>query len=242
MSDDNSIAVDQTTNDTTVASQPEATPATPTSTPQSQPTETTTEANPTGNNPEQDQSQDADASADGLLDVKDEDASGEKAEGEEKKEAEKPSQLGAPEEGYKFEGMDPSNVALKAFTDAAKELDLSQDSANLVMSKSLGGIQQYMSHQRAELSKQSMMSDALGLKDATTRTQIQNFYSRYFGKYPELRAKIKSVNLDVDPQFLGVLKHMSAEMSEGSFVNGQRGEGSQEDDFRRMFPNTKMNR
>lgn len=254
----NSATVDQNTNDTTPATQsPNASVATPANPAQTVPPnvdlkstsgeQTGQATSPTdGKSGEQGQEGDNDASKqiDSLLDDNGEkkEGEGEPKEGDDKKEVEKPSQLGAPEDGYKFEGMNPAEPAVQAFSQAAKELDLSQDSANLLMAKSLDGIKSQMAHQRNELVKQCMQDEALGLRDATSRRQIQQTYARYFGDKPELRAKIKSLNLDVDPQFLSVMKKISSEMSEGSFVNGQRGGESADDDFRKLYPNTRMNR
>ena len=64
----------------------------------------------------------------------------------------------------------------------------------------------------------------------------------YFGDKPQLRAKLKAVNLDVDPEFIGVMKRIAGDMSEGTFVEGQRNAKPSQDDFRSLYPNTHMNR
>lgn len=240
--------VDQMTNDTTASPAPNqgTAPVAPSSDTSAQVTQTEpSKTLPTDDKSVQQGEGNSDASQiDTLLDDKGQEPKegDEPKDGEEKKDGEKPSQLGAPEDGYKFEGVNPVGPAIEAFTNAAKELDLSQDSANLVLSKSLEGIKSQMAHQRNELVKQCMQDEALGLRDASSRSEIQKTYARYFGDKPELRAKLKSLNLDVDPQFLGVLKKISGEMSEGSFVNGQRDAGGRSDDFRSLYPNTRMNR
>lgn len=231
--------VDQSTNDTTaVPVQETATAETQTATqPVTQTQEAPKESAP--NAETQQQEGQGSGQIDSLLEGEEEP----KTEGEEStKEEVKPSVLGAPEEGYKFATDNPTNVALGAFSEVAKELDLSEDSASLIMQRSMDGIQKQIAQQRAELVKQSMADATLGLTDASVKRDVRSAYARYFGDKPQLRAKLKAVNLDVDPEFIGVMKRIAGDMSEGTFVEGQRSAKPSQDDFRSLFPNTNMNR
>lgn len=234
-----SINVDQSTNDTTAVPVKEtATAETQTDTqPVAQPQEAPKEPIPKEATPQQEGQ--GDGQVDSLLEGDDEP----KAEGDDGKQEEtKPSVLGAPEQGYKFATDNPTNVALGAFGEVAKELDLSEDSASLIMQRSMDGIQKQIAQQRVELVKQSMADTTLGLADASVKRDVRSAYARYFGDKPQLRAKLKAVNLDVDPEFIGVMKRIAGDMSEGTFVEGQRNAKPSQDDFRSLYPNTHMNR
>lgn len=201
------------------------------------PTGTTTQLNPADNASAQKDSQAAAKETDSLLDApQDEPNKGEPNQGEEN------PVLGAPEDGYQFEGTDMTDAAVGAFANVAKELNLSQESASKIFSTSLAGMKEQMLKQRADLYQQSVTNKELGLDDAVARQAVQQTYRRFFGDKPSLQAKIRAVNLDVDPEFIGVMKRISAELSEGTFVNGQRQGATDKSDFRTLFPNTKMNR
>lgn len=167
-----------------------------------------------------------------------------KPEGEEGKEGdeEKPSVLGAPEEGYQFEGFNPADAGVQAFSEVAKELDLSQDSANKLMAQTMAGIQAQLAKQRAELRQQALSDKELGFTDPAVVNRTNAVFGKYFAGKPQLMAKIRAFNLDVDPDFIGVMKQLGADMSEGTFVQGKKGAvDTGVEDYRKLYPNTRMN-
>ena len=210
--------------------QPPATPpATDPKAPDSQPAANADEG---GQKPAEDQ--------DGLLKGTDP----QKPEGEEGKEGneEKPSVLGAPEEGYQFEGFNPADAGVQAFSEVAKELDLSQDSANKLMAQTMAGIQAQLAKQRAELRQQALSDKELGFTDPAVVNRTNAVFGKYFAGKPQLMAKIRAFNLDVDPDFIGVMKQLGADMSEGTFVQGKKGAvDTGVEDYRKLYPNTRMN-
>lgn len=167
-----------------------------------------------------------------------------KPEGEEGKEGEedKPSVLGAPEEGYQFEGFNPADAGVQAFSEVAKELDLSQDSANKLMAQTMAGIQAQLARQRAELRQQALSNKELGFTDPAVVNRTNAVFGKYFAGKPQLMVKIRAFNLDVDPDFIGVMKQLGADMSEGTFVQGKKGAvDTGAEDYRKLYPNTRMN-
>lgn len=176
----------------------------------------------------------------GLLSADEEDKGAEEEAGDD--EGEKPSVLGAPEDGYKFEGYDPANAGVAAFSEAAKDLDLSQDSARALMDKTMTGMREELQRQRVALKQQALSSKELGFNDVKVQNMANGAFGRYFGgpANAALRAKLRAFNLDVDPDFLGAMKRIGADMSEGGYVQGKRA-GQRTESYRSMFPNTKMN-
>lgn len=165
------------------------------------------------------------------------------AEGEEQTEGkeEEPSILGAPEE-YAFDGVDASDLGIRGFSEVAKELNLSQEAATTIMERSMAGMREQLAKQRAELRKEAMASKELDFSNPEVANQTQSAFKRYFADKPRLQAKLRAFNLDVDPDFVGVIKRIGADMAEGSFVQGVRGHESQTAgiDYRKLYPNTKM--
>lgn len=229
-------------NPAAAAAQPDAAPA---AAPQDQPPATppatdpkAPDSQPAANAGEGDQKPAEDQ--DGLLKGTD----SQKPEGEEGKEGdeEKPSVLGAPEEGYQFEGFNPADAGVQAFSEVAKELDLSQDSANKLMAQTMAGIQAQLAKQRAELRQQALSDKELGFTDPAVVNRTNAVFGKYFAGKPQLMAKIRAFNLDVDPDFIGVMKQLGADMSEGTFVQGKKGAvDTGVEDYRKLYPNTRMN-
>lgn len=229
-------------NPAAAAAQPDAVPA---AAPQDQPPATpptaapkAPDSQPAANAGEGDQKPAEDQ--DGLLKGTDP----QKPEGEEGKEGaeEKPSVLGAPEEGYQFEGFNPADAGVQAFSEAAKELDLSQDSANKLMAQTMAGIQAQLAKQRAELRQQALSDKELGFTDPAVVNRTNAVFGKYFAGKPQLMAKIRAFNLDVDPDFISVMKQLGADMSEGTFVQGKKGAvDTGAEDYRKLYPNTRMN-
>ena len=229
-------------NPAAAAAQPDAAPA---AAPQDQPPATppatdpkAPDSQPAANAGEGDQKPAEDQ--DGLLKGPDP----QKPEGEEGKEGDegKPSVLGAPEEGYQFEGFNPADAGVQAFSEVAKELDLSQDSANKLMAQTMAGIQAQLAKQRAELRQQALSDKELGFTDPAVVNRTNAVFGKYFAGKPQLMAKIRAFNLDVDPDFIGVMKQLGADMSEGTFVQGKKGAvDTGVEDYRKLYPNTRMN-
>ena len=232
------INTDQSTNDP-VATPNGGAPATPTpATEPAQQTEPQGQATPPAAEPPKQEGQEPKSDTKvSLLDEGDkEPKEGESEEGEE------PSVLGAPEEGYQFEGYDPANAGIQAFSKVAQELNLSQESANKIMSQSLAGLKESQEKDRADCVRRSLEDKELGLSDPANVQQVRATFAKYFGDKPQLRAKLRAINLDVDPDFIGVFKRIGSELSEGTFVEGQRQATADQNDYRALYPNTKMNR
>lgn len=232
------INTDQSTNDP-VATPNGGAPATPTpATEPAQQTEPQGQATPPAQEAPKQEGQEPNSDTKvSLLDEGDK----EPKEGE-PKEGEEPSVLGAPEGGYQFEGYDPANAGIQAFSKVAQELNLSQESANKIMSQSLAGLKESQEKDRADCVRRSLEDKELGLSDPVNVQQVRATFARYFGDKPQLRAKLRAMNLDVDPDFIGVFKRIGSELSEGSFVEGQRQATADQNDYRALYPNTKMNR
>lgn len=234
------INTEQTTNVPVATPQTGAAPATQTPATESAPqTESQTQATPPAQEAPKQEGQEP--NSDTKVSLLDE---GEKEpkEGEEGKEEEEPSVLGAPEEGYKFEGYDPANAGIQAFSKVAQELNLSQESASKIMSQSLAGLKETQEKDRADCVRRSLEDKELGLSDPANVQQVRATFAKYFGDKPQLRAKLRAINLDVDPDFIGVFKRIGSELSEGTFVEGQRQATADQNDYRALYPNTKMNR
>lgn len=236
-----SINTDQSTNDpvATPAGGAPATQAPATEPADQQQTEPQTQATSPAQEPKQQEGQGP--SSDTKVSLLD-DGDKEPKEGDEPKEGEEPSVLGAPEDGYRFEGYDPANAGIQAFSKVAQELNLSQESASKIMSQSLAGLKESQAKDRADCVRRSLESKELGLNDPANVQQVRATFAKYFGDKPQLRAKLKALNLDVDPDFIGVFKRIGSELSEGSFVEGQRQAAVDQNDYRSLYPNTKMNR
>lgn len=234
------INTEQTTNVPVATPQTGAAPATQTPATESAPqTESQTQATPPAQEAPKQEGQEPNSDTKvSLLDEGDK----EPKEGEEGKEEEEPSVLGAPEEGYKFEGYDPANAGIQAFSKVAQELNLSQESASKIMSQSLAGLKETQEKDRADCVRRSLEDKELGLSDPANVQQVRATFAKYFGDKPQLRAKLRALNLDVDPDFIGVFKRIGSELSEGTFVEGQRQATADQNDYRALYPNTKMNR
>lgn len=233
------INTEQTTNVPVATPQTGAAPATQTPATESAPqTESQTQATPPAQEAPKQKGQEPNSDTKvSLLDEGDK----EPKEGE-PKEGEEPSVLGAPEEGYQFEGYDPANAGIQAFSKVAQELNLSQESANKIMSQSLAGLKESQEKDRADCVRRSLEDKELGLSDPANVQQVRATFAKYFGDKPQLRAKLRAINLDVDPDFIGVFKRIGSELSEGTFVEGQRQATADQNDYRALYPNTKMNR
>lgn len=234
------INTEQTTNVPVATPQTGVAPATQTPATESAPqTESQTQATPPAQEAPKQEGQEPNSDTKvSLLDEGDK----EPKEGEEGKEEEEPSVLGAPEEGYKFEGYDPANAGIQAFSKVAQELNLSQESASKIMSQSLAGLKESQEKDRADCVRRSLEDKELGLSDPVNVQQVRATFAKYFGDKPQLRAKLRAINLDVDPDFIGVFKRIGSELSEGTFVEGQRQATADQNDYRALYPNTKMNR
>lgn len=122
-----------------------------------------------------------------------------------------------------------------------KGLNLNQETAQAILSKSLDGIRADRAKERAALRQEALADAALNWSNPQVQQQASSAYAKYFGGSPRIQAKLKALNLDVDREFLGIMQRLGSELSQGSFVQGKQ-QGSDENDFRRMYPATKMNR
>lgn len=184
---------------------------------------------------------------DGLLNAK----PAEKAEGAgEEKTSEKPEDesanpvLGAPVNGYVFEefpeGSDTSIV--NGLMSAAKELNLSNDAAQKLLTAGYKGILETASKERAQLRDASLKDTDLGFKDGV-EPNIARAYNAYLKDNPKLLTKLRNANLDVDPAFLRLMKAVGKDIGDSEVMAvGTRSGVPDRNDYRLMFPNTKMNR
>lgn len=220
----------ENTNQTEAAQQPPATSPATTEPPK---TETVTA-------PEQATQPQAQPADDSLLGGEPPKTEEQKPEGEQQKE--EPTIFGAPDE-YKFEGIEAGAITggIAGFTEAVKGLNLNQETAQAILSKSLAGIQADRVKERTALRQETLNDTALNWQDPNVQQQANSAYARFFGASPRIQAKLKALNLDVDREFLGIMQRIGGELSQGSFVQGNK-QGSDDSDFRRMYPATKMNR
>lgn len=181
---------------------------------------------------------------DGLLTAEDPAAKtlDQKAQGQEPT-AEQPNIFGAPEGDYKFEEIPEgaNGVGISGFVSAVKELNLNQETAQALLSKSLAGIQADRAAERSALRQETLSDAGLNWRNPAVQQQANAAFRMYFGEHPRIQAKLKALNLDVDREFLGIMHRLGGDVSQGSFVQGNK-QGSDESDFRRMYPATKMNR
>lgn len=152
--------------------------------------------------------------------------------------------LGAPENGYVFsefpEGSDTTVVA--PLVDAARELNLSQDATQKLLSAGLKGLQAKSQAERDQLRNEALKDKNLGFVNNVS-PDIGKAFAAYFADKPRVAEKLRAANLDVDREFLGALAQIGRDISDGRTVAaGAKTPTSEADDFRSLFPNTKMNR
>lgn len=139
--------------------------------------------------------------------------------------------LGAPEEGYKFEDSPESDVHIdpdtrEAFAAVAKELNLSQEAAQKVITKMEPALCRRVEKLRAQWAEQSQADAEFGGNQFNTNVKaIRRTYMAT--TTPELREVFRASGLDSNPEVLRHFYRLSKELGEGRFVNesGTRGGG-----------------
>ena len=148
-------------------------------------------------------------------------------EGNKPGEGEKPSDdagtLGAPEDGYKFEhvenGVPVDEETLKEFGDVAKELNLSQEAAQKIVSKLEPMLQRSLERNRATWEQATRADAELGGANLKANLGVAN---RAFKETttPELRALLKASGLVNHPEVVRHFFRLGKTISDGSFVTG----------------------
>ena len=173
---------------------------------------------------------------------------GETADGEQdpsKTEEGESKVLGAPEDGYKTEGMKGASAEmLEAFTGIAKELNLSQDTVDKLYGAMAPAMQRHYQDAIDKASKQwtqQSLNDAEfgGVNWQKNKPVMDKVYMRYAS--PELRKVFRQSGLDTHPEVLRMMYRISQDVSEDVLLKGTTRGSFSGDDARSMFPNTKMN-
>lgn len=146
--------------------------------------------------------------------------------------------LGAPEEGYKFEPVEGSPVQisddmLDAFGKVAKELNLSQESAQKVVSAMAPAMMQRYQGLRTEWGAATQADPEFG--GANFRANLKGIQKAYRDTTtPELRAILQQSGLDSHPEVVRHFYRLSKERAEGRFItsgNASGGGSGPTDDF-----------
>lgn len=158
--------------------------------------------------------------------------------------ADKPA--GAPEQ-YDFqspEGLTLDGTVLEQFSAAAKEMDLPQDKAQLMLDKMAPVLAQRQAEQiqavRAEWADTSRADkefggDKLGESLATAKKAMDAFAT------PELRTLLDESGLGNHPEVIRLFYRTGKAMSEDSLVTGAPGKGQAQKDPRNLYAASKMN-
>lgn len=154
--------------------------------------------------------------------------------------------LGAPQEGYSTETMKAADAGVAAaFTEVAKELNLSQGSVDKIYTKVAPVMQQraaaVMDAAEKEWTEASLRDSEFG-GEAFAKNQVR--MKQVFAKYasPELQKVLRESRLDCHPEFLRMVYRMGKDLSDDVLVTGNRGGArTGSSDPRSMFPNTDMN-
>ena len=134
--------------------------------------------------------------------------------------------LGAPEDGYKFEhveeGAQIDDQTLSEFGDVAKELNLSQEAAQKIVSKLEPMLQRSLERNRKTWADQTRKDPELG--GANLQANL-NAATRAYKQTttPEFRALLKAAGLVNHPEFVRHFYHLSKRLSDGAFVTGNAG-------------------
>lgn len=158
--------------------------------------------------------------------------------------ADKPA--GAPEQ-YDFqspEGLTLDGTVLEQFSAAAKEMDLPQDKAQLMLDKMAPVLAQRQAEQiqavRTEWADTSRADkefggDKLGDSLATAKKAMDAFAT------PELRTLLDESGLGNHPEVIRLFYRTGKAMSEDSLVTGAPGKGQAQKDPRNLYAASKMN-
>lgn len=133
--------------------------------------------------------------------------------------------LGAPEEGYKFEDSPESDVHFdaetrEAFAEVAKELNLSQDAAQKVITKMEPALVRRVESLRKQWGEASQTDQEFG--GAAFKTNVKAISKTYMATTtPELREAFRASGLDSHPEVLRHFYRLSKVLGEGRFVSEQ---------------------
>lgn len=139
--------------------------------------------------------------------------------------------LGAPDDGYKFEDSPDSDVHIdadtrEAFAAVAKELNLSQEAAQKVITKMEPALCRRVEKLRAQWAEQSQADAEFGGNQFNTNVKaIRRAYMAT--TTPELREVFRASGLDSNPEVLRHFYRLSKDLGEGRFVHesGNHGGG-----------------
>lgn len=147
-------------------------------------------------------------------------------EGEQKSET-----LGAPESYNlkEIDGMEIADDVVEAFSDVAKELDLSQEAAEKVLSKMTPVLQQRTANMLAEV-RQQWADDTIGDKEIggdnlEANLGVAKKALDAFGT-PELRALLNESGLGNHPEVIRMMVRAGKAISEDSYVGASQGAGA----------------
>lgn len=165
-------------------------------------------------------------------------ADGTKTDGEQKAE-------GAPER-YEFqapEGRQYDPTVLEAYSEVARELNLSQDAAQKVLDK-VAPVIQSRQHEQVQAAREEWSSTAKADKEfggdhldenlATAKKALDTFGT------PELRQLLNESGLGNHPEVIRVFYRAGKAISEDTHVSGQGGQSNQ-GDARRLYAASNMN-
>ena len=153
---------------------------------------------------------------------------------------------GAPEQ-YAFQspdGLTLDGTVLEQFSAAAKEMDLPQDKAQLMLDKMAPVLAQRQAEQiqavRTEWADTSRADkefggDKLGESLATAKKAMDAFAT------PELRTLLDESGLGNHPEVIRLFYRTGKAMSEDSLVTGAPGKGQAQKDPRNLYAASKMN-
>lgn len=161
-------------------------------------------------------------------------AQGQKTEGEQKPE-------GAPE-SYEFkaeEGQAFDDQVIGAFSEVAKELNLSQDAAQKVLDKMAPVIASRQAEQisaaQAAWTESAKTDKEYGGEKLTENLAVAKQALDQFGT-PELRTLLEESGLGNHPEVIRMFYRTGKAISEDRFVSGSRANGTPSDPAKRMFP------
>lgn len=165
-------------------------------------------------------------------------AQGQKAEGEQKPE-------GAPE-SYEFkaeEGQAFDDQVIGAFSEVAKELNLSQDAAQKVLDKMAPVIASRQAEQisaaQAAWTESAKTDKEYGGEKLTENLAVAKQALDQFGT-PELRTLLNESGLGNHPEVIRVFYRAGKAISQDGFVSGAGG-GSSQPDARKLYGASNMN-
>lgn len=146
-------------------------------------------------------------------------------EGEEPgdKSADESGTLGAPEDGYKFEHVEGSvpidDATLKEFGDVAKELNLSQEAAQKIVTKLEPMLQRSLERNRAMWDQATRTDAELGGANLKANLNAANRAYKQTTT-PELRELLKVSGLVNHPEVVRHFYRLSKTLSDGAFITG----------------------